>query len=390
MPRHGELGERDQQINIVVDKDMDPRKLAAEFDRRPLLVFWESTKACPLACKHCRADAILRPLPGELATWEAKALFEQITEFGKPYPEVIITGGDPLMRIDLFELLDYAKELGLPVSLAPAVSKNLLDAAPELRGRIKSASVSLDGLKATHEEIRGVPGIFDQTLEAIKALLGEGIKVQVNTLVWRKSLQELPDVLKLIYDLGVRVWEVFFLIETGRAVKSLDITPQEYEDVVQFLVDVSRYGVQVRTVEAPFYRRAKRLRAQGMAYSSPLYDKLVSRLRELMGDPQRPLDPAVVPTRDGHGIIFVAYDGTVFPSGFLPYPLGNVRRESLVKIYREHPLLLKMRRGEFGGRCGVCEFRDICGGSRARAFAAFKDPLAEDPACIYIPNKKSN
>lgn len=363
---------------------MDPRRLAAEFDKRPLLVFWEATKACPLACKHCRADAILKPLPGELATWEAKAFLEQLLDFGKP-PELIVTGGDPLMRLDIMEILDYAKELGVPASLAPAVSRNLFEALPELRGRIKSASISLDGLKEVHEELRGVQGVFDSTIEAIKALMGVGIKVQVNTVVWRKSFPQLPDVFKLIYDLGVRVWEVFFLIETGRAVRALDITPQEYEDAVQFLVDASRYGVQIRTVEAPFYRRAKIQRASGLSYSSPAYEKLVARLRELMGDPPKPLDPTVVPTRDGHGIIFVAYDGTVYPSGFLPYPLGNVRRESIARIYREHPLLVKMRRGELKGRCGVCEFKDVCGGSRARAFAFFKDPLAEDPACVYEP-----
>lgn len=367
---------------------MDPRRLVEEFDKRPLLVFWESTRACPLSCKHCRANAILKPLPGELATWEAKALMEQVAEFGKPYPELIVTGGDPLMRLDLLELLDYAKSLDLRASLAPAISRALFESIPELKGRVHGASVSLDGLKDAHEELRGSPGLFEATLEAVKALQSAGIKVQINTVVWRKSLRQLPDVLKLIYDLGVRVWEVFFLVETGRAVKALDISPREYEDAVQFLVDASRYGVQIRTVEAPFYRRAKLQRLSGARYESPLYGELASRLRALMGEPKRPLDPAIVPTRDGHGIIFVAYDGGVYPSGFLPYVLGNVRRESLVRIYREHPLLVKMRRGELGGRCGVCEYRDVCGGSRARAFAAFKDPLAEDPACVYLPQQR--
>lgn len=367
---------------------MDPRRLVEEFDKRPLLVFWESTRACPLSCKHCRANAILKPLPGELATWEAKALMEQVAEFGKPYPELIVTGGDPLMRLDLLELLDYAKSLGLRASLAPAISRALFESIPELKGRAHGASVSLDGLKDAHEELRGSPGLFEATLEAVKALQSAGIKVQINTVVWRKSLRQLPDVLRLIYDLGVRVWEVFFLVETGRAVKALDISPREYEDAVQFLVDASRYGVQIRTVEAPFYRRAKLQRLSGARYESPLYGELASRLRALMGEPKRPLDPAIVPTRDGHGIIFVAYDGGVYPSGFLPYVLGNVRRESLVRIYREHPLLVKMRRGELGGRCGVCEYRDVCGGSRARAFAAFKDPLAEDPACVYLPQQR--
>ncbi|ACB40816.1 TIGR04053 family radical SAM/SPASM domain-containing protein [Pyrobaculum neutrophilum] len=364
------------------------RELIERFHSAPLIVFWESTKACPLACKHCRADAILRPLPGELNTEEGKRLIEQVASFGDPKPLLVITGGDPLMRNDLFDLVDYAVQLGVPTSLAPAVSPNL---SPETLKAIrehgvKAISISLDGAREeTHDEIRGVPGSFRNTLAAIKAAVDAGVQVQVNTVVWRKSLPELPEVVKLITDLGVKTWEVFFLIVTGRAREELDISPEEYEAAVQFLVDVSTYGIQVRTVEAPFYRRAKLERLEGKTYDSPLYRKLVERLGELMGPPRRGVDPTVVPTRDGFGIIFVAYDGTVYPSGFLPYPLGNVRRRSLVEIYRDHPLLQKMRRGEFGGRCGVCKYKDICGGSRARAFAYFKDPLAEDPACVYKP-----
>ncbi len=363
-------------------------ELIKRFHQAPLLVFWESTKACPLACKHCRADAILKPLPGELTTQEGKRLIEQVAEFGDPKPLLIITGGDPLMRADLFELVDYANSLAVPVSLAPAVSPNLnADVMKEVRDSgVKSISISLDGAAPeTHDELRGVPGSYRETINAIKTAVEIGLPVQVNTVVWRKSLHELPDVAHLLRQLGVRVWEVFFLIVTGRAREELDITPEQYEAAVQFLVDVSTYGFQVRTVEAPFYRRAKMQRLKGARYEDPLYQKLVERLRSLLGPPTRGVDPAVVPTRDGFGIIFVAHDGTVHPSGFLPYPLGNVRRQSLVKIYREHPLLLKMRRGEFGGRCGVCEYRDICGGSRARAYAYYKDPLAEDPACIYKP-----
>ncbi|ABO09133.1 TIGR04053 family radical SAM/SPASM domain-containing protein [Pyrobaculum calidifontis] len=364
-------------------------ELIRRFHEAPLLVFWESTKACPLACKHCRADAILKPLPGELSTEEGKRLIEQVAEFGDPKPLLIITGGDPLMRADLFELVDYANSLGVPVSLAPAVSKSLDDEA--LRriksSGVKSISISLDGATAeTHDELRGVPGSFAETVSAIKRALDLGISVQVNTVVWKKSLSELPDVAYLLRRLGVKVWEVFFLIVTGRAKEELDISPAEYESAVQFLVDVSTYGFQVRTVEAPFYRRAKLERLRGKAYSDLLYDKLVARLRELLGPPQRGVDPTIVPTRDGFGIIFVGHDGTVTPSGFLPYPLGNVRKRRLVDIYRNHPLLVKMRRGEFEGRCGVCEYKDICGGSRARAFAVFKNPLAEDPACVYIPS----
>lgn len=364
------------------------QELIRRFHEAPLLVFWESTKACPLACRHCRADAILKPLPGELTTEEGKRLIDQVAEFGDPKPMLIITGGDPLMRADLFELIDYANAVGVPVSLAPAVSKNLSEETLKQikEAGVRSISISLDGARPeTHDELRGVPGSYWETLAAIKKAVETGVSVQVNTVVWRKSLQELPEVAHLLRQLGVRVWEVFFLIVTGRAKEELDITPEEYEDAVQFLVDVSTYGLQVRTVEAPFYRRAKMERLEGKTYHSPLYDALVQRLRELMGPPARGVDPTIVPTRDGFGVIFVGYDGTVTPSGFLPYPLGNVRKTSLVKIYREHPLLVKMRRGEFEGRCGICKYKDICGGSRARAFATFKNPLAEDPACIYRP-----
>jgi len=362
--------------------------LIKRFYDAPLLVFWESTKACPLACRHCRADAILKPLPGELNTDEGKRLIDQVADFGSPKPMLIITGGDPLMRNDLFELVDYAKSVGVPVSLAPAVSNNLNDEVLKLikNSGVKTISISLDGARPeTHDELRGVSGSFSQTIEVVKKAVEVGVNVQINTVVWRKSLEELPDVVALLQKLGVRVWEVFFLIVTGRAREELDISPEEYEAVVHFLVDVSKYGFQVRTVEAPFYRRAKLERLEGRLYSNPLYEKLAAALRERLGEPIRGVDSTIVPTRDGFGIIFVAYDGTVYPSGFLPYPLGNVRRRSLVEIYREHPLLVKMRSGELRGRCGRCRYREICGGSRARAYAYFKDPLAEDPACIYQP-----
>ncbi|MEM0481413.1 MAG: TIGR04053 family radical SAM/SPASM domain-containing protein [Nitrososphaerota archaeon] len=364
----------------------------SRFHEAPLLVFWESTKACPLACKHCRADAILKPLPGELTTSEGKLLIEQVAAFGHPSPFLVITGGDPLMRKDLFELIDYANSYGVPVAVSPAVSSNLSD---EILNRLKEAgvrsiSISLDGATAeTHEEMRQTPGNFGATVEAISRAVKAGLVVQVNTVIWRKNLRELPMIVKLITDLGVRIWEVFFLIVTGRAVKELDITPQEYEDVVQFLVDVSRYGLQLRTVEAPFYRRAMLERANGAKYEGPLYNELVDRLHSLMGDPKRGPAQTITPTRDGFGIVFVSHNGIVYPSGFLPFPLGNIRVRNLVEIYRMHPLLVKMRQGLFTGRCGVCEYKSICGGSRARAYAECGDPLATDPACIYEPSRST-
>ena len=358
------------------------------FEEAPLLVFWESTKACPLACRHCRAEAIRNPLPGELSLDEGKQLIRQVGEFGKPKPTLIITWGDPLTRRDLFELVEYAKYESIPVGVAPAVSHILtVEKLRTLRSLgVKAISISLDGATAeVHEGMRQVDGNFDETLRAISYAVDEDFMVQVNTVVWRRNIEQLPYIAALLKRMGVKIWEVFFLIVTGRAVAELDINPSEYEEVLQFLTEVSRYGIQVRTVEAPFFRRVKLERYNGAKFTGHLYKTLVKELRILLGEPYKDFDPHFIPTRDGLGIIFIAYDGTVYPSGFMPYPLGNIRRKSLVEIYRTHPLLIKMRQADFKGRCGECEYRKVCGGSRARAFSRYGDPLETDPACTYLP-----
>jgi len=348
------------------------------FERAPHLVFWEMTKACPLACKHCRADAIERPLPGELTTEEGKRLLEDIAQFGKVI--VVFTGGDPLMRKDLFELLDYARGLGLITSVAPAPSPML---TREVMRRFKEAgvryvSISLDGAEPkTHDWLRGFAS-YKHAINGIKAGLEEGLNVQVNTVVWKGSYPELPRVAKLLKDLGVKVWEVFFLIPVGRGTAELDVPKEAYREVIEFLVEVTRYDMVVRTVEAPFFRRAK------LEYSGPnLNNKLIRELRSLLGEPIKEVDKSFVPTMDGSGILFVSYDGQVYPSGFLPLPLGNVRERSIVDIYRNNEVLVKIRGAKLGGKCGTCQFVNVCGGSRARAYAVYGDPLAEDPACPY-------
>ncbi len=367
------------------------------FDEKPLLVFWETTKACMLACKHCRASAILEPLPGELSHEEALRLIDDLAGFGKPLPILVFTGGDPLMRKDIWDLVSYAKGLGFRVALAPAVSPLLnRDAINKMvKLGVDGVSISLDGARPeTHEGIRGIPGVYDRTLRAIRELIDAGVRVQVNTTVMRDNVEELADMVKLLRDLGVGTWEVFYLIVVGRAQEKLDLTPSEWEDVSHFLYEASKYGLVVRTTEGPMFRRVAVMRRllelnglnpDEVLKPGPLYRRLVLRLRELLGEPEgRPL-ASTTGTRDGKGIIFIGYDGTVYPSGFMTYPLGNVRTKSIVEIYRSHPVLRRIRAAEFKGRCGVCEFRDICGGSRARAYSRFLDPLAEDPACPYEP-----
>jgi len=366
-------------------------------EAKPLLVFWETTKACKLACKHCRASAILNPLPGELGTDEGKKLIDDVAAFGKPSPILVFTGGDPLMRKDIWELVDYALDKGIRVAMAPAVTELLEHVLDDIASRRLSISISLDGSRPEiHDNIRGVPGHFNKTISVLRQMVERGIRVQVNTAVMRDNARDLADIAKLLLDIGVRTWEVFYLIPVGRAQGELDLTPQEWEDVSNFLYDVSKYGIVVRTTEGPMFRRVALTRlileSRNIDYREvmslgELYSYLHNRLIELLGEPKTNPMVSTTGTRDGKGIIFIAYDGTVYPSGFMPYPLGNIRTKSLVAVYRENPVLKKIRAAEFKGRCGVCEFRDICGGSRARAYTVNIDPLGEDPACPYTPGE---
>ena len=360
-----------------------------DYAQRPMLVFWETTRACALACKHCRASATMQALPGELTTTQGKDLIDQVAGFGRPYPILVLTGGDCLMRPDLFELVDYATGLGLPTALSPSVTPTL---TPQMIERIvasgvKAVSISLDGaVAATHEGVRGIPDHFNDTVAAIRALAAAGLTVQVNTTVMRANVEELADVAALIKNAGAAIWEVFFLVQVGRGVSTEAVTPAEHEDICHFLFDASQHGFIVRTVEAPFFRRVvARRRAGDPAPTSAGYTTLSARLETLMGPPAGLPRAQTASTRDGKGIVFVAYDGEVYPAGFLPLGLGNVCTTPLAEIYRDNPLLKQIRATEFTGRCGSCEYADLCGGSRARAFASSGDPLGEDPACPFQP-----
>jgi radical SAM protein len=365
-------------------------------DEKPLLVFWETTKACPLACIHCRANAITRPLPGELSHAEALDLIRQVAEFGRPYPVLVMTGGDPLMRSDVWELVEEARSLGIPVAMAPSPSRQLLENIDNIvREGVSAVSISIDHPDpVVHDSVRRYQGSWEAATTAVRELLRRGVSVQVNTAVMRSTVRGLPGMARLLRELGVRTWEVFYLVPVGRAGAEEDLSPAEWEDVSAFLYEVSRYGVRVRTSEGPMFRRvalllnyASRTGAEpsGLVRTGKLYLELVDELRKLMGEPGPQALFETSGTRDGKGIIFISHDGMVYPSGFLPVPVGSVRKGRLVDIYRGSPLLRRLRAAELRGRCGACEFREVCGGSRARAFAYYGDPLAEDPACAYRP-----
>ena len=362
-----------------------------DYGQRPMLVFWETTRACPVACRHCRASALTQALPGELTTAQGLDLIDQVAAFGRPNPILVLTGGDCMMRPDLFELVEHATSLGLPTALSPAVTPLL---TPEMIEKVAASgvhavSISLDGASpAVHEEVRAIPGHLADTVAAIRAFTDAGVSVQVNTTVMQQNLDEMADVVKVVTDAGADVWEVFFLVHVGRGSVVNAISPQEHEDVCHLLWDASQYGMIVRTVEAPFFRRVvNQRRAGGPAPQTETYRRLHERLIELMGPPREQPSAHTSATRDGKGIIFVGYDGQVAPAGFLPLEMGSVKDRPLAQIYRDDPTLRRIRAADFTGRCGRCEWADLCGGSRARAFAATGDPLAEDPACVWQPGQ---
>jgi len=363
-----------------------------QFNDRPLLVFWEMTKACQLACFHCRANAQLVGAADELSTNEGRGLIDSLASIGSPRPILILTGGDCLMRDDIVELASYAQSVHVPVAIAPSVTPQLTDSTlRSLRDvGVKSASLSLDGARpSTHDAVRGIDGHFNSTIEAITRLREHGFTTQINTTVMPSNVRELADVARLLHELRVNVWEVFFLITTGRGSEVTATSARENEEVCNFLVDASRYGFTVRTVEAPFFRRVARERASGIDASSPVvagstYAFLQGRLNELLGPSSAPVRAPSAATRDGKGIIFVGANGDIFPSGFLPITLGNVRERSLIDVYRDDELLRSIRSAEFVGACGCCEHSDMCGGSRSRAFATYGNPLASDPGCVRV------
>ncbi len=361
-----------------------------DYSRKPIFVCWETTKSCLLACRHCRATAMKGKGPGELDHESGLRLIDQIAEFGEPYPALLLTGGDPLMRSDIFELIKHARDRGIYTAVATSVTP-LLDRArmENLRDQgVEIISVSLDGATAElHDRIRNIPGTFEATLAAVEAARACGLRLQVNTTVMNSNLRGLADIFHLIKQRGAVAWEAFFLIRTGRGSALESPGPLESEQVTHFLYDATRYGIPVRTSEGPHFRRVFIQReAGGPPPEGELYAHLARRLRELEGEPTRPAFLRLNPTGDGKGIVFVAHDGEVYPSGFFPTSLGNIKGENLRDIYTSHPLLLGIRNpANLKGRCGRCEHKLICGGSRSRAYAESGDPYAEDPACPYVP-----
>jgi len=349
------------------------------YERAPMIVYWELTNACGLACRHCRATAMPEPAPGELTTAEAIAVLDDMLGFaaeGEALPHVVMTGGDPLRRPDLAELVAAATERGLGVSLAPAVTP-LLDRDRIFwmkRIGVQAISLSLDGSTAAyHDGVRMVPGTFDATIEALDIAAEAGLSVQVNTLVTDTTAADLPAVYELLSRHTLMQWSLFFLISIGRGSELAELSPGDAE---RWLLWAQRTGreapFRVKTTEAMHYRR---LTASALLRAGKTWSEIEAH----------PMARAFG-IRDGNGIVFISNLGEVTPSGFLPISVGNVKDVSLVELYRNTELMRSLRDpDQFRGRCGVCEYRKWCGGSRARAYAWTGDPLEADPLCPYQP-----
>jgi len=352
---------------------MDSRFVFAEAPRR---IYWEVTRACDLACRHCRAEAMPCPSPDELTTAEALRLLDELGRFGTPPPHLIVTGGDPLKRSDLPALVEHAVGLGLPVSVAPSATGLLTrQRLQALRAAgVEAMSLSLDGSTAgRHDGLRGVPGTFARTVEAARDVVESGIRLQINTLVTAETLDDLGEIHRRVSSLGAQRWSLFFLVPVGRGRLLDPITACECEMLFHWVYGLSRGGgPAIATTEAPHYRR---LALQRLKYEGLTGDEIR----------RQPLWRGLG-IRDGNGIMFVSHTGEICPSGFFPLPAGNVREQSPVEVYWDAPLFRTLREPDgFGGKCGRCEFRTICGGSRARAYAATGDPLGPDPLCAFEP-----
>lgn len=339
----------------------------SRYHDRPVVVIWEMTRACRLACKHCRAVAQRRRDPNELSTLEAMALIEQVAAAEPQF--FILTGGDPSRREDFLELAGYASERGLRVAMSPGATPDFLkmDLDAVRSAGVRRLSFSLDGAtERTHNHFRGVGRAWEWTMRGMLAAREAGLPFQINSTITAETLGDFEDLAVLVRELQPAAWTIFLLVPTGRGRALAAPTAEQVERLFERLCELSRQvPFPISTTEGPHYRRVL---LQNAATRSDRKKVRVSSVN------------------DGRGFVFISYTGEVCPSGFLPLGAGNVRQSPLLSIYREAPLFQALRDPDaLKGKCGRCEYREVCGGSRARAYAWTGDPFAEEPLCLYQP-----
>lgn len=361
----------------------DKRMIVADFDQAPFTIAWEVTRACAFACKHCRADAQHQPDPRELSTQESFELIDRLAEFGSPI--LVFTGGDPMMRRDLFELIAYANQKGLRCSLTPTATA--LPTVSRLQ-KVKEAGIrrialSMDGPNpVVHDEFRQVAGSWERTMRILQNAKEVGLSVQVNTTVTTFNVALLPEMVPFIEQVGAVQWSVFFLVPTGRAQAKWLISPQEHERVFHWLYDLSKDApFDIKATAAPMYRRVaiERRKDEAEEGEQVTFQGAGFQYADGLHRPRKGVN-------DGNGFLFISHLGEIMPSGFLPVTAGNVRTDDIVQVYREHEIFKDLRDpSKLKGKCGVCEYRDLCGGQRGRAYGVTGDYLETDPSCLYEP-----
>ena len=364
------------------------RMTHADFDQAPFTIAWEVTRACAYACVHCRADAQHQRDPRELSTQEAFTLIDRLADFGNA-PILIFTGGDPMMRPDLTELIAYATQKGLRCSLTPTATalptRERLEKARQ--AGIHRVALSLDAPRPeVHDAFRKVSGSWQRTMDILHRAQEVGLSVQVNTTVAKHNVDILDEMVPFIQEVGAVQWSVFFLVPTGRALIEQMISAEQHEQVFNWLYDLSQNApFDIKATAAPMYRRVAIQRKKAEAGGKPV---------TFQGAGFQYADGLNRPTRgvnDGNGFLFISHIGEIQPSGFLPVTAGMVREDDVVDVYRNHPIFKDLRDySRLKGKCGVCEYREVCGGQRGRAYGITGDYMESDPACAYEPGSKGS
>jgi len=365
---------------------------AVDFNQAPFLVIWETTQACDLNCTHCRASAQPHRDPRELTTAEGERLLADVAALGTPV--FILSGGDPVKRPDLLQLIRHGKSLGLRIGTIPAATHSLSeDQVRALKAAgLDQMALSLDFPRAEqHDAFRGAPGAFARTMAAVEWAHAHALPLQINSTLCAASAPFLAEMVELVERLGIVFWEVFFLVPVGRGEDLGGLTPQQCEELFEILYRVQKRGrFVVKVTEAPHYRRyvaQREAEAVGAGAATPADGSAMPRLLTRSEGPGHTVGLAPRGVNAGNGFAFVSHTGEVFPSGFLPLAAGSIREQPFAEIYRTSPLFRTLRDPDaLHGRCGRCEYRHICGGSRSRAFALTGSYLASDPWCAYQPH----
>jgi AdoMet-dependent heme synthase len=361
----------------------DRRIVHADFDQAPFTIAWEVTRACAFACKHCRANAQHARDPRELDTQEAFALIDRLASFGNPI--LIFTVGDPMMRRDLFELINYAAQKDLRCLLIPTATAlptiERLQKAPE--AGIRRIALSLDAPTAeVHDEFRQVKGSWDRPMQIVRNAKDVGLSVQVHTTVSLFNVDLLPDMIPFIQEVEAVQWSVFFLVPTGRAQAHWMISPERHEAVFNWLYELSQNAPFDIKAAVPMRRVAiERKRPEATAGERISFQGAGFQYADR-------LNRSTKGVNDGNGFLFISHLGQIMPSGFLPVDCGNVREHDIVDVYRNHRVFKDLRKYEkLKGKCQICEYRNVCGGQRGRAYGLTGDYMQTDPASFYEPVK---